>query len=264
MPAEWTGSESPRPTTPGEGFCLPGAVRAIKQPAMDASAQASGAAANADQKALARQGATVRARLARDPSVQRLAGDAGDKAELFGVAGFLGLDECARLCAMVDAVARPSHTFDYGEASPYRTSFSGDVDRTDPFVRMIERRIDDLLGLDPALGETVQGQRYTQGQQFNAHFDWFATSAAYWPEQRARGGQRSWTAMVYLNTVAAGGATEFPELCLAIPPQEGTLLAWNNATREGLPNRAMLHAAAPVVQGRKYVITKWYRTRAWG
>ncbi len=217
----------------------------------------------ADRKALQQQGTAVCARLDRDPNAYRVP---VELAEIYAIADFLSAAECARFRDMVDDVAAPSNTFDEPGgpgSSPYRTSYSGDVERYDPFVQMIERRIDDLLGLDATLGETVQGQRYTPGQEFQGHYDWFVTSAAYWPEQKRRGGQRSWTAMIYLNEVEAGGVTEFPRLGISIPPQQGLLLAWNNARSDGAPNDQTLHAALPVERGVKYVITKWYRTRHW-
>jgi prolyl 4-hydroxylase len=215
----------------------------------------------ADRKALERQGAAVRARLEQDPSVYRVP---TPDAEIHAVADFLSAAECARFRELVDRVALPSSTFDQARQSTYRTSFSGDVERNDPFVQMIERRIDDLLGIESGLGETVQGQRYGEGQQYVGHYDWFDTGAPYWPGEQARGGQRSWTAMIYLNDVAAGGVTDFPQLGISVPPQQGTLLCWNNARPDGSPNRQTLHAALPVERGVKYVITKWYRTRVWG
>ena len=218
------------------------------------------AGTGADRAALARLGAAVRARLDADPSVHRVAVAA---AEIHVVGGFLDAAECGHLMAMIDRVARPSPTFD-GDDQTYRTSYSGDVDPNDSFVRMIERRLCDLLGIDARWGETVQGQRYTAGQEFQAHQDWFRTDVPYWPDEARRGGQRSWTAMAYLNDVAAGGTTTFPRLGVSVEPQAGALLIWNNALPDGTPNDAVLHAALPVVSGVKYVITKWFRTRPWG
>jgi prolyl 4-hydroxylase len=214
----------------------------------------------ADQAALARVGAAVRQRLENDPSVHRVA---VDRAELFAVGQFLSGEECAHLIAMIDRVARPSATYDPQTGQKYRTSYSGDVDSADSFVRMIERRLCDLLGIDIAYGETVQGQRYQPGQEFQAHYDWFDTNATYWPGEIRRGGQRSWTAMAYLNDVAEGGATVFGHIGVSIQPQAGALLIWNNALADGRPNPDVLHAALPVVRGPKYVITKWFRTRPW-
>jgi len=219
-----------------------------------------GGALAVDKSALARFGESVRRRLRADPAVWEAP---VDKAEVFAMTGFLEAAECARFMAMVDEVARPSPVFDDVRDGQYRTSYSGDVDPSDPFVRMIERRIDDLLGLPNAHGETVQGQRYMPGQQFHAHRDWFDPAEPYWDEQAARGGQRSWTAMIFLNDVAEGGETTFPDLGMSITPQQGTLLAWNNMRLDGTPNFETLHAALPPVSGTKYVITKWYRARPW-
>jgi prolyl 4-hydroxylase len=203
----------------------------------------------------------VRKRLLADPSVHRVP---VDRAEIFAVGNFLIGEECAHLMAMIDRVAEPSPTFDPENTYKYRTSYSGDVDSSDSFVRMIERRLCDLLGMDLAWGETVQGQRYEPGQEFQAHYDWFDTTAAYWPGVIKRGGQRSWTAMAYLNDVAEGGATVFGRIGISVQPQAGALLIWNNVLPDGTPNPDVLHAALPVVRGVKYVVTKWFRTRRWG
>jgi prolyl 4-hydroxylase len=213
-----------------------------------------------DQNALAQLGEQVRARLADNPAVYRVP---ADPVELFAIGDFLTEDECTRLCAMIDAVARPSalHELDY--ASGFRTSYSGDLEPRDPFVAAISQRIDALLGVEAAIGEPVQGQRYLPGQQFKPHNDWFYVTEGYWPQEEARGGQRSWTAMAYLNAVEAGGATAFTALGIQIEPKPGVLLLWNNALPDGRPNEATLHAGLPVESGAKYVITKWYRTRAW-
>lgn len=216
----------------------------------------------ADRAALKQLGRSVRERLAADAQVYALG---NPRAEIYSVAKFLTPAECAHLITMIDEVARPSPVYPGGsEAQTYRTSYSGDVDPDDSFVRMIERRICDLLGIEQSWGETIQGQRYLPGQEFRAHYDAFDPAARYWADEKKRGGQRSWTAMAWLSDVEEGGATEFPRLGIAFPPQPGTLLVWNNALPGGAPNVDVIHAGLPVDRGVKYVITKWFRTRPWG
>lgn len=216
--------------------------------------------AHPDAAALKRLGTAVRKRLDADPGAYRLPVEG---LEIFGFAGFFNTEECARLMSIVDEVARPSPTYSpRGESG--RTSYSGDVDPWDPFIQMLQRRIDDLLGIDPLFGETIQGQRYLPGQEFRGHYDHFDPSHSYWATERARGGQRGWTAMAYLNAVEEGGSTDFPKVSLSIPPQPGALLIWNNMLPDGTPNPNSLHAGRPVVRGVKYVLTKWYRSRRWG
>ena len=213
-----------------------------------------------DQEPLARLGAAVRARLADNPAIYRVP---VDEVELFAIGDFLSADECTQLCAMIDAVARPSSLHELDYASGFRTSYSGDLDPRGALVAGISQRIDALLGVDAVIGEPVQGQRYHPGQQFKPHNDWFYVTEGYWPQEEARGGQRSWTAMAYLNAVEAGGATAFTHLGIQIEPKPGVLLLWNNALPDGRPNEATMHAGLPVERGAKYVITKWYRTRQW-
>lgn len=213
-----------------------------------------------DQTALRLQGRKVRERLAANPSVYKVP---SEEIELYAVGDFMSVGECERMIALIDQVARPSSVFDQDYAEGFRTSYSGDVDFDDPFVKKIARRIDDLLGIDNICGENIQGQRYEPGQQFKPHQDWFHPGTSYWDSEMKRGGQRSFTSMVFLNEVEAGGSTDFTQLGLSIQPKPGVLLAWNNALADGQTNLRTEHAGTPVEAGVKYIITRWYRTRRW-
>ena len=213
-----------------------------------------------DKDALRRQGESVRKRLAENPRVYTVP---TDKAEIFAVGDFLTPAECQRLMRQIDTVARPSSLYDQDYSTGFRTSYSGDLNPNDPLVMAVSRRIDDLLGINGICGETIQGQRYFPGQQFKPHNDFFYTTEDYWKNERKRGGQRSWTAMAFLNTVDKGGQTHFVEVGAQIDPKPGVLMVWNNARHDGVPNENTLHAGTPVIEGVKYVLTKWYRTRKW-
>ena len=213
-----------------------------------------------DQDALKRVGNVVRTRLKADPQAYRIK---TDRAEIFAVGNFLSPAECRNVMTMIDLTAKPSALYDQDYASGFRTSYSGNLNPHDPLVTAISRRIDDLLGTKAPTGESIQGQRYMPGQQFKAHNDWFYTDQPYWKNERKRGGQRSWTAMVFLNDVEKGGATQFANIGVSVTPKPGVLLMWNNALPDGSPNADTIHAGTPVEAGTKYVITKWYRTRKW-
>ena len=199
-----------------------------------------------DQHALRRVGASVRKRLDSDPAAYKIP---TDLAEIYAVGDFLSSEECTRLIHMINAVARPSELHETAYVAKFRTSYSGNLNPHDPFVKSISRRIDDLLGMPGSVGENIQGQRYLPGQEFKPHNDWFYTD------------QECWTAMAFLNEVEEGGHTHFVEVGASIEPKPGVLMVWNNATPEGLPNEDTLHAGTPVIKGQKYVLTKWYRTR---
>ena len=214
----------------------------------------------ADPKVLARIGDMVRRNLVACAAAEDRG---GEKADLFVVPGFLSRPECKRLVRAIDRRIGPSTLFRGTEIDGFRTSSTHYFDRSDPETVELERKIDGLLGLDHRYAEVTQGQRYLAGQQYKHHFDFFSTTQDYWEREKRRGGQRTWTAMVYLNKVEGGGATDFPELGLAVEPEPGTLLTWNNMDRKGRPNRATLHSGTPVEAGSKYVVTQWYRQEEW-
>ena len=113
------------------------------------------------------------------------------------------------MIAMIDANRIPSELLPPTEDPEFRTSESCNLDPRDPFVRPIEDKITALTGIDPSHGETIQGQRYAVGQQFKPHHDFFYTDQPYWQEMKRTGGQRTWTAMVFLNEPEGGGQTNF-------------------------------------------------------
>jgi prolyl 4-hydroxylase len=210
---------------------------------------------------LAAFGKDIRRRLKRHERVEIVSGGGLD---LFIVQGFLTPQECTDVMAMVDANSRPSTLYKGTEIEGYRTSDSGDLDPFHPLVQTIEGRICNLMGVDKRFGETLQGQRYAVGQQFKPHHDYFFESQSYWEMERNRGGQRSWTAMIYLNEPGGGGETNFPKAGMCVTPRSAMLVLWNNMDEIGAPNELTLHEGVPVTAGTKYIVTKWFRERFWG
>lgn len=194
-------------------------------------------------------------------SVQRLP---SPKLTLFVRRGFLPPELCAALIVNIDAVRRPSTIADSNGDAAYRTSETGDLSPADPAVIETEARILALTGLDPAHGEPLQGQRYAVGQEFKGHTDYFEPNGADYDRYCSIAGNRTWTVMVYLNEPQSGGATRFKAVDKVIQPEIGKLVAWSNRRPDGSLNPATLHHGMKVRSGVKYVITKWYRERAWG
>ena len=198
-------------------------------------------------------------RLSGTPGVQRVPNQSLD---LFIVRGFLDPETCAELIARIDSKRRPSEIADDIGVANYRTSETCDLDSDDPLVAAVDSKIAELLGLDPRLGEPLQGQRYAPGQEFKPHTDTFEPGGYDYYVHTAETGQRTWTAMAYLNEPEDGGATRFKTIGKTIQPETGKLVAWNNLGRDGRPNPATLHQGMKVRRGVKYVITKWYRERS--
>lgn len=185
------------------------------------------------------------------------------KIELFQAREFLTPEHCEQLIELIDKDRRPSTIADPNGDDYFRTSETCDLARSDPIVQKLEALFLDLNGIDPALGEPVQGQRYDVGQEFKAHTDYFTPGTADFERFCSESGQRTWTFMIYLNEVEAGGATRFKVVGKTFQPEQGKLVCWNNKRPNGELNPNTLHHGMKVRKGVKYVITKWYRERPW-
>lgn len=184
-----------------------------------------------------------------------------EKAEIYVVDGFFEPDSCDTLVALTDEGCIPSELFIGHAYDQYRTSQTCNLPPEHPAVLEANARIDALLAAEPTNGEPLQGQVYAPGQHYKMHPDFFYVDQAYWPQVDRQGGQRTWTAMAYLNEPDAGGATRFPYLELTVTPKRGMLLAWNNMIADGSPNNWTIHEGCDVEAGTKYIITRWYRER---
>ena len=74
----------------------------------------------------------------------------------------------------------------------------------------------------------------------------------------AQGGQRVATVLVYLNDVARGGETRFPQLDYACAPKKGRCLLFLPGMTDGRRDERLSHAALPAVD-EKWVAQLWVR-----
>ncbi|AOR75539.1 2OG-Fe(II) oxygenase [Novosphingobium resinovorum] len=206
-------------------------------------------------------GESSAARLLSHPGVQRFP---SSRLDLFILREFLSAERCAQLIDLIETNNRPSTIADYNGDDAFRTSSTCDLSRNYPVVDELAQALSRLSGIDLAYAEPLQGQRYEVGQEFKAHTDYFEPDSADFEKYCKVPGQRTWTFMIYLNDVEAGGATRFKVIDKMIQPETGKLIGWNNRRADGSCNAATLHHAMKVRKGRKYVITQWYRERPWG
>jgi prolyl 4-hydroxylase len=203
---------------------------------------------------------SIAARLAAHSAMQRVP---TPKAVVFQRRRFVDPELAAQLIALIDADRRPSTIADDNGDAYFRTSETCDLPAHLPAVQRIETMLTELSGIDPSFGEPLQGQRYAEGQEFKPHTDYFTPGGRDFQKYCAHSGNRTWTFMIYLNDVTAGGATRFKLLDKTFQPEAGKLLCWNNRLPDGGVNHATLHHGMKVRKGVKYVITKWYREQEW-
>ena len=121
----------------------------------------------------------------------------------------------------------------------------------------IEARIAALLDWPVENGEGLQVLRYGPGAEYKPHYDYFDPAHSGTPSILKRGGQRVASLVCYLNTPARGGATVFPDVKLDVAPIKGNAVFFSYDRAH--PMTRSLHGGAPVVEGEKWVATKWVR-----
>ena len=127
--------------------------------------------------------------------------------------------------------------------------------------RRIEARLAALCQWPVENGEGLQVLRYGPGAEYKPHFDYFDPAK---PGSRGilqRGGQRVATVVMYLNTPARGGETTFPEAKFDVAPVKGNAVFFSYDRPH--PMTGTLHGGAPVIEGEKWVATKWLRLGAY-
>ena len=183
--------------------------------------------------------------------------------ELFVIDDFLTPIECDHFCELIQTENVPSEVVSRGDQKSRtdsgRTSQSAFIDSDEHVVRTVDKRICELLDISMDYGEPMQGQLYNQGEFYNDHHDYFDEESL--KKHHVDSGQRTWTAMIYVNDVVSGGYTEFPLLGKAIAPKKGKAVFWKNSDGRGTENPNTLHSGRPVIEGHKMIITKWFRER---
>jgi prolyl 4-hydroxylase len=130
-----------------------------------------------------------------------------------------------------------------------------------PFIGGIERRFAELMNCPLENGEGLQVLYYGPGCKSEPHFDFLMPSNPTNTESLARSGQRITSLVVYLNDVAGGGETYFPDIGLAVFPRQGNAVYFEYANSRAQVDYRSLHASAAVTHGEKWAVTKWMRER---
>lgn len=186
--------------------------------------------------------------------------------EVYRVNGLLSRDECDYLICAAAPLLTPSLVVDpkKGKAdhAQYRTSdgaLFGLVDLDLVLIALYER-LARAAGVDWANCELIGVLRYRPGQEYKPHHDYLPEDDNDYSEVK-RAGQRAKTLLVSLNDSYEGGATVFPRLNLEFRGGVGDALVFANTDGDERPYPETLHAGAPVVQGEKWLLSLWCRSR---
>ena len=133
--------------------------------------------------------------------------------------------------------------------------------RESHLIAQLDERLAALMNGPTENGEGLQVLRYHPGGQYPPHFDFLDPVTPGGAQSIARSGQRVSTLIVYLNDVIEGGETVFPEAGLAVVPRRGNGLYFEYTNSRLQLDLRSAHGGEPVVQGEKWIVTKWMRSR---
>tara|TARA_R110000868_G_scaffold89062_3_gene248066 strand:+ start:991 stop:2160 length:1170 start_codon:yes stop_codon:yes gene_type:complete len=177
---------------------------------------------------------------------------------------FLSNEDCLEIMKMIDANHQRSSVVEGGtdrtSYSSHRTSSTCNLDANNEVIKKLHNKISEYLGIELEKGEALQGQLYEPGQYFKAHHDYFSGDA--YNKHCLSSGNRTKTLMIYLNDDFTGGETSFPNLGLKVMPKTGKAVVWDNMI-DGKGDPDSLHEGSEIKEGKKYIITSWWREKAW-
>ena len=176
----------------------------------------------------------------------------------------LSHDECDELLELARPRLARSETLELAtggnEVHEARTSRGMFFDREEnPLCARIERRIAEWFGWPLENGEGLQVLHYGPGAEYKPHYDYFDPAQPGTAPVLKRGGQRVASVVMYLNTPRRGGGTVFPDVQFEVAAVTGNAVFFSYDRPH--PATHSLHGGSPVIEGEKWVATKWLRER---
>ncbi|KAJ4801222.1 2-oxoglutarate (2OG) and Fe(II)-dependent oxygenase superfamily protein [Rhynchospora pubera] len=128
----------------------------------------------------------------------------------------------------------------------------------DHLIKLAKSKLEESTVIDIDFGNNVKSKartssgmfldkrqvlQYEATQKYEPHFDYF-----YDEKDQLRGGHRYATVLMYLSHVKEG-----------VKPVKGDAVLFYNLKPDAVPDPLSLHASCPVIQGKKWVATKWIR-----
>mmetsp|Transcript_34844 Transcript_34844/g.74274 ORF Transcript_34844/g.74274 Transcript_34844/m.74274 type:complete len:535 (-) Transcript_34844:68-1672(-) len=175
--------------------------------------------------------------------------------DIYSIENFLTGDECARVIAKSKPHLTPclvqNEKSGKAEQDRVRTSTNANIPQAE--VPTIVQKMTDMACCNADQLEILQVLNYKKDQEFIPHTDGFSGKFdACGFEQSSRQA----TIFCYLNDVAVGGATYFPEIDLEIQPRKGTAIIHFPADLKLREDTRTLHQGSPAVD-EKWLLTTW-------
>lgn len=179
---------------------------------------------------------------------------------------FLSAEECDHLIGLARPFLERSLVVDeqgkgLGELDSRRSSQGMFLmnHQQDRVVNSIEQRLSEWTKIPRENGESLQVLFYERGAEYQPHYDIFHPETPGGVLNLKRGGQRVASVIMYLNTPLRGGETIFPHAGLSVTPEKGKAVLFYNCFPSGEIDWMSFHGGAPVLEGEKWIATRWFR-----
>lgn len=166
----------------------------------------------------------------------------------------LSNEECDELIRLSKDKMHRSKIGSARDVNELRTSSSMFFEESEnDIVARVEKRTSSIMNIPVEHAEGIQILKYTPGQEYRAHHDYFSSTSKVAKNNRIS------TLIMYLNDVEQGGETFFPKLNLSVTPKKGMAVYFEYFYNDKDVNELTLHGGAPVITGEKWVATQWMR-----
>ena len=131
----------------------------------------------------------------------------------------------------------------------------------DDITLSVANRISNIVEIPLENTESFQIIYYDKSQEYFNHYDaWDFNDIERSKRNLNKGGQRLFTALVYLNNVEEGGSTKFTKLNIDVKAEKGKLLIFENVYEDtNIRHYYSEHAGKPIINGEKYAFNLWFR-----
>lgn len=179
--------------------------------------------------------------------------------------GLMSGEECQELIETATPLMTRSGVIEAGTGSTVVDEVRTSTGAFLPFggtelMRKIESRISCLLNWPAENCEDCQILNYQVGAEYKAHQDYFDPTDPGTPKSLGLAGQRVATLLMYLNTPKRGGSTFFPDAGIEVRAKLGRAVLFTYDQPSAA--KKALHTGAPVLEGEKWVATKWFRQKS--
>ena len=189
-----------------------------------------------------------------------------DLERLYEYDNFISDELCDKIIELANPLVKRSSVLDKNKPiDSQRTSsntFLNSNLNKNKDVQIIDKKINELLGIPIEFYEELQVANYKPGQLYNPHYDACKKNDDYCKEvfNKLGGNNRYATFIIYLNDNFTGGETEFPKKNIDVKPKKGKAVLFFNLNDNYTDIREnSFHGGKPPITGEKWMCNKWIR-----